>query len=198
MNIKTYFIDEKVASILFHTSDEKKVEEILSWVTDMQLRLHDEVMMQHFLEKGIPQTEVEDYLNGKPVDEAKFKLHAESKELEDKTLENINAFLKLVVDNRMRELDDSYRSELESYMIEKQAEIDSLEFATKEFNRQIEKSGELVKSLGLSSEEVKKMVDDALSEAYRSFEDSEDQPQVEANISSLPQSPNNPPVPPTT
>lgn len=160
MNIKYYFFDKEVISLLYSLSDDNEIMNNLQYLQEMIVRVFPAIVEDYLGMKGIDEQKVKVFLsiNSDMKPDQDLSNMLETEEFTNYMEEQVNEFNKLIINTQMEKLSDEEKTTLVKYLLSKQEEIANQKNIETNFIKNIVTLRKRVQEENLSNEELDQLV----------------------------------------
>lgn len=167
MNIKNYFIDEKVLDILFSPQNEERKAANIKYVQDLNLKVILGISWDYLVSKGIPDVEIAKYFDVEDDNvNPEYRKMFDSDEYRNYVNEKLNDFNRIFITTRLAKLPETRQNELEEYMASMQESLEILSEANKDMGFKLSEIKRIVEEEGISQDELNQIVNTAVTEKF--------------------------------
>lgn len=159
MNIKYYFIDEKILELLFSPKDDEERLSNQAQIANLNISATIGIANDFLVLKNIPTERITSYFNNQnDTEDSEIKAYLETDEFLKYSRDQFNSLNKIFINSQLPKLSESRRNEIEEYLLSMQESIEIMSDFSKDTASQLAIVKKAIKDEGLSPEEIKQLV----------------------------------------
>lgn len=158
MNIKHYFIDEKILGLLFSPATEEKKLSDLQYFDNLTTKVTIGISKDFLALKNVPKERIDMHFGNQEKNDPEIEQLLFDAEFSRYYREQLNAFNKIFITSQFPKLNEERRREIEEYLTSMQESIDIMNDYTKDYASQLATVKKAIADEGLTPEELNQLL----------------------------------------
>ncbi len=158
MNIKHYFVDEKVLELLFTPDTEEKKLSNLEYFDNLTSKVTIGISKDFLALKSVPKERIDMHFSDQEENDTEIEELLFNEEFSKYYREQLSAFYKIFITSQFPKLTEERRREIEDYLMSMQESIDIMNNYTKDYASQLADVKKAIKEEGLTPAEISQLL----------------------------------------